>query len=122
MRSALGTTNFLLCLAFSLALPAGQMLFKWGADFSHGIEGSFIRKVAFNYPLILAFAWYGITAVFWFYILTRVPISLAYPFSVLGAGLVPILALVLFRESITLQAWAGYAIMLAGFLLIVRSR
>ncbi|WP_201722770.1 hypothetical protein [Caulobacter sp. BP25] len=42
--------NFLLCLGFSFALPAGQMLFKWGADYSKGIDGGFIQKVAFNYP------------------------------------------------------------------------
>lgn len=113
--------NFLLCLGFSFALPAGQMLFKWGADYSKGIDGGFIQKVAFNYPLMGAFAWYGLTALFWFYILTRVPLSLAYPFSILGAGLVPILAWILFRETITPQAWAGYAIMLVGFLLIARS-
>ena len=79
--------DMLLCLGFSLALPAGQMLFKWGADYSRGIEGNFIAKVIFNYPLMGAFAWYGLTALFWFYILTRVPLSLAYPFSILGAAL-----------------------------------
>jgi hypothetical protein len=83
--------DMLLCLGFSFALPAGQMLFKWGADYSRGIQGNFIAKVIFNYPLIGAFAWYGLTALFWFYILTRVPLSLAYPFSILGAGLVPVL-------------------------------
>jgi uncharacterized membrane protein len=113
--------DMLLCLGFSFALPAGQMLFKWGADYSRGIQGNFIAKVIFNYPLMGAFAWYGLTALFWFYILTRVPLSLAYPFSILGAGLVPVLAWILFRETITLQAWLGYVIMLGGFLLIARS-
>lgn len=117
----LSPQNFLLCLGFSFALPAGQMLFKWGADYSKGIDGGFIQKVVFNYPLMGAFGWYGLTALFWFYILTRVPLSLAYPFSILGAGLVPILAWILFRETITPQAWLGYAIMLIGFLLIARS-
>lgn len=118
---SLSPQNFLLCLGFSFALPAGQMLFKWGADYSKGIDGGFVQKVVFNYPLIGAFGWYGLTALFWFYILTRVPLSLAYPFSILGAGLVPILAWILFRETITPQAWLGYAIMLIGFLLIARS-
>jgi drug/metabolite transporter (DMT)-like permease len=118
---SLSPQNFLLCLGFSFALPAGQMLFKWGADYSKGIEGGFVQKVVFNYPLMGAFGWYGLTALFWFYILTRVPLSLAYPFSILGAGLVPILAWILFRETITPQAWLGYAIMLVGFLLIARS-
>lgn len=113
--------DMLLCLSFSFVLPAGQMMFKWGSDYSRNIEGGFIAKVAFNYPLMIAFAWYGLSALYWFYILTRVPLSLAYPFSVLGAGLVPILAWILFRETITPQAWLGYVIMLGGFLLIARS-
>lgn len=111
----------MLCLAFALAIPAGQVMFKWGAEYSQSIEGSFLTKIVLNYPLLGAFAWYGLTSILWFYILTRMPLSLAYPYSILGAGLVPVLAWMIFRETISWQAWLGYAILLVGFMLISRS-
>lgn len=113
--------DVLLCLGFSVALPLGQMLFKLAADHSRTIQGGLIQKVILNPPLIAAFAWYGLTALLWFYVLTRVPLSMAYPFSILGSALVPALAWVLFREAITPQMWLGFAIMLGGFVLIMRA-
>jgi drug/metabolite transporter (DMT)-like permease len=114
--------DILLCLAFSVTLPIGQILFKVAANHSQSITGGVIAKVVLNPPLIGAFAWYGLTALFWFYILTRIPLSSAYPFSILGSALVPLLAWALFREQVTLQAAAGFAVMLLGFFMIVRAR
>jgi multidrug transporter EmrE-like cation transporter len=55
-------------------------------------------------------------------VLTRIPLSAAYPFSILGSALVPILAWMLFGEQVTMQATLGFAIMLLGFFLVVRAR
>jgi len=117
---ALGGLDLALCLAFSLALPAGQVLFKLGAEQTRRIDGGLIAKMALNVPLMGAFAWYGLTSLLWVYILTRAPLSQVYPFSILGAALTPVLAVLLFRESLTPQAWLGYAVMLAGFMLVMR--
>jgi len=114
--------DILLCLAFSITLPIGQILFKVAANHSRSITGGAVEKVLLNPPLIGAFAWYGLTALFWFYILTRIPLSTAYPFSILGSALVPLLAWALFREQVTLQAAVGFAVMLLGFFIIVRAR
>ena len=120
MIRALGGLDLALCLVFSLALPAGQVLFKLGAEQTRRIDGGLIAKVLLNLPLMGAFAWYGLTSLLWVYILTRAPLSQVYPFSILGAALTPILAVLLFRESLTAQAWLGYAVMLAGFMLVMR--
>ena len=96
------------------------MLFKLGAEQTRRIDGGLIAKVLLNLPLMGAFAWYGLTSLLWVYILTRAPLSQVYPFSILGAALTPILAVLLFRESLTAQAWLGYAVMLAGFMLVMR--
>jgi drug/metabolite transporter (DMT)-like permease len=120
VNRALGGLDLGLCLAFSLALPAGQVLFKLGAEQTRRIDGGVIAKVALNLPLMGAFAWYGLTSLLWVYILTRAPLSQVYPFSILGAALTPILAVLLFREYLPAQAWLGYAVMLAGFMLVMR--
>ncbi len=114
--------DILLCSGFAVALPIGQVLFKLGADKSKIIDGGVVWKVLLNPPLLAAFAWYGVTALYWVYVLTRVPLGLAYPFSLVGAALVPILAWALFRESIPAQAWIGYGVMIIGLLMITRGR
>ena len=77
------------------------------------------NRLATNAPLIGAFAWYGLTALFWFYILTRVPLSLAYAFSIVGSGLVPLVAWLVFKEPLDWRFPLGYLLMLTGFAVIM---
>lgn len=111
-----------LCLAVALALPLGQIMFKWAAIYSARLEGPLIWRLVQNLPLWAAFAWYGLTSLLWFYVLTRVPLSQAYLFSILGAALVPVFALVIFKETLTWPAIFGYALMLTGFMIVMRSQ
>ncbi|MBL8554823.1 MAG: hypothetical protein JNL41_11140 [Phenylobacterium sp.] len=109
-----------LCSVFAVALPLGQMLFKWGAIYNERLTGPFLARVMVNWPLIGAFAWYAVTALLWFYVLTRVPLSLAYAFSLIGSCLVPLAGWLVFKEQGSWTMVAGYALMLAGLFLVVR--
>jgi drug/metabolite transporter (DMT)-like permease len=111
-----------LCTGFAAALPAGQILFKWAALYDAKLAGPWLPRLAANWPLLGAFAWYGLTALFWFYILTRVPLSSAYAFSILGSGLVPLIAWLIFKEPIGWRFAAGYGLMLLGFLVIMQGQ
>jgi len=114
--------DFLLCAVFSIALPIGQVMFKFAALYNARQDGPLLMRMATNYPLLGAFAWYGATSLVWFYILTRVPLSSAYACSILGSGLVPIFAWLIFKEQLSWQFGAGYLLMLAGFLVIMLGR
>lgn len=114
--------DILMCVGFSLALPIGQTLFKWAAVYSERLSGPVVLRLATNGPLVAAFAWYGATALFWFYILTRVPLSTAYAFSIIGSGLVPLIAWLVFKEPLGWRFAAGYALMLLGFLVIMQGQ
>jgi len=109
-----------LCSIFAVALPAGQMLFKWGAIYDARQSGPFLARVITNYPLIGAFAWYAVTALFWFYVLTRVPLSTAYAFSLVGSCLVPLAAWLVFKEQASWTMALGYLLMIGGLFLVVR--
>lgn len=111
-----------LCSVFAVALPIGQVLFKFAANHDATLKGPFVLRLVHNLPLMAAFAWYGVTAIFWFYVLTRVPLARAYAFSMVGSGLVPILAWVFFRETITWQMVAGFLVILAGLFLVSQAR
>jgi multidrug transporter EmrE-like cation transporter len=111
-----------LCAGFSLALPIGQTLFKFAAVNNARLNGPVLMRLVTNVPLIGAFAWYGLTALFWFYILTRVPLSLAYAFSIVGSGLVPLVAWLVFKEPLDWRFAVGYLLMLAGFAVIMQGQ
>jgi drug/metabolite transporter (DMT)-like permease len=118
----LSPKDIALCSVFAVVLPLGQVLFKWGAVYHSRLSGPFLLRVIQNGTLIGAFAWYGLTALFWFYILTRVPLSTAYAFSIVGSGLVPLVAWVVFKEPLGWRFVVGYALMLAGFLVIMQGQ
>jgi drug/metabolite transporter (DMT)-like permease len=112
----------LLCATFSLALPIGQTLFKFAAVNNARLSGPLLVRLATNLPLLGAFAWYGLTALFWFYILTRVPLSIAYAFSIVGSGLVPLVAWLVFKEPLDWRFAVGYLLMLGGFAVIMQGQ
>ena len=116
----LSPKDMALCSVFAVALPLGQMLFKWGAVYDKQLTGPFLMRVVQNFPLMGAFAWYGVTALLWFYVLTRVPLSLAYGFSLIGSCLVPLAGWLVFKEQANWSMALGYLLMVAGLFLIVR--
>ena len=68
--------------------------------------------------LYLALCVYGIATVFWLYLLQRIPLNLAYPFSALAMVIVPILAMYLFGERLNLSYWLGLIFIVAGIVII----
>ena len=112
----------LMCAGFSLALPIGQTLFKFAAENNARLSGPLVIRLITNAPLMGAFAWYGLTALFWFYILTRVPLSIAYSFSIVGSGLVPLVAWLVFKEPLDWRFAVGYLLMLTGFVVIMQGQ
>lgn len=115
----MGLKDTLLCSAFAVIMPIGQALFKWAAIYNEGLGGPLPLRVLRNFPLLGAFAWYGLTALLWFYILTRVPLSSAYVFALMGTGLVPLIAWLIFKEPVSWSLALGYGLMLAGLAVIM---
>lgn len=114
--------DMILCSCFAVALPIGQTLFKSAALYNEQLSGPLPLRLLSNYLLIAALAWYGVTALVWFYTLTRVPLSQAYPFSLVGSALVPLVAWLVFKEPLSWQFAAGYVLIIGGFMLILQAQ
>ena len=108
-----------LCIACAIALPLGQAIFKFAAVYNERLSGPVVIRLITNYPLLGAFAWYGLTALVWFYTLTRVPLSIAYPFSLMGSALVPLVGWWVFKEPVDWRFGVGFVLMLVGLLVIM---
>jgi drug/metabolite transporter (DMT)-like permease len=105
----------ILCIVFSLSLAAGQLLFKLAADqFAGGVS---LAALLSPY-LIGAVVLYVATTALWIFILQKVPLSTAYPFSLLGAVLVIGFAALLLREPVTARQLIGAGVVIAGMLVI----
>lgn len=108
-----------LCAAFAVVMPAGQVMFKWAAVYDKRLTGPLLQRIFLNYPLMGAGAWYAMTALLWFYVLTRVPLSAAYAFALVGGCFVPLIGWLVFKEQVSWPMGAGYLLIFAGLFLVV---
>ncbi len=110
-------------LALAIVIAAnvgGQLLFKIAAqqvaaETSLWTMGLRLLAVPAMWGAVL---FYGVTILAWVWVLRTVPLSVAYSAVALVFVLVPILAVWLFKEPLTLQFAAGTALIAAGVLLV----
>jgi len=114
-------------LLFAVALAAcGQLLLK------HGMTSAALRAETGQRSLVVTAAtspwvWFGLTvfgvsALAWLTTLSKVPLSIAYPFNALGfLGILTASALVL-HERTNPWTWIGTAMVVAGLIVVVTTR
>jgi drug/metabolite transporter (DMT)-like permease len=106
---------------------AGQLAIKMGvtragAAALQGAGPASTLVTAFRSPLVwLGLALYGLGALAWILVLTRMDLSLAYPFLALNFVLIAIVSRVFLGETIPALRWGGIAVICLGILLIARS-
>ncbi|HPP47315.1 MAG TPA: EamA family transporter [Accumulibacter sp.] len=116
------TPGFILILfVYAAGLSIGQILFKLSAEIARRQGDNFIKALLFEPRFILAIALYGALTLLWTWILSKVPLSRAYPFVALAFALTPILANTYLGENITTGIWLGTALILAGLFIVVYS-
>ena len=111
-------------LSFAFLMSLGQILFKKTA-LSISTLGALslidgIMKAIFIPWLYLALSVYALATVFWLYILQRIPLTIAYPFSALAMIIVPILATILFGEKLSISYWFGLLLIISGIAIIAQ--
>lgn len=65
---------------------------------------------------------FALSAVVWLFVLSRVPLSHAYPFVALGIVATVISGAAIFGESVSLPAMAGVALIVSGVILVGMAR
>ena len=70
--------------------------------------------------LYMALTVYAFATILWLYILQRIPLSIAYPFSALAMVIVPILAVFIFGERLSWSYWLGASFIFIGIIIIAR--
>lgn len=111
------TISYLLLLGNILLLVTGQILFKIGLGRSGGLHWG---KLATSPAVIGGVGLYGLATLLWFVVLSRLPLSVAYPLQALAYVLALVPAYFLFHETITLTKLFGVVAILLGVYLLAK--
>lgn len=109
---------YALLLLNILFLVAGQIVWKMGLSQQGGLQWHNLFSVMFSPMIILGIAFYGIATVLWLFVLSRLPLSIAYPLQSLAYVIGILAALYLFDEVIPLNRWVGVCIIIVGVIVI----
>ena len=78
-------------------------------------------SIASNPYIITGFISYGVSIILWLWVLSKVDVSLAYPFQALGYIVVTILAWLIFQEDITLTRIIALIFISIGLIILAFS-
>src|SRR5260370_127472 len=118
------TVGSIALLLFAVTSAAtGQVMLK------HGMQLATARATATSTPLALRAAtspWvlfglvvFAVSAAAWLAALSRVPLSVAYPFNALGYLLILTASIVVLHERANLLTWAGSLLVVSGLVIVV---
>jgi multidrug transporter EmrE-like cation transporter len=109
--------NFLSLVIFTTALAVGQVLFK---SVGLAIRGrTLVDSVLYLFgsrTFYTVLSIYALSTFLWIWILSRVPLSQAYPWVAIGMAIVPLLGWYMFGERVEPMFWLGISLILAGII------
>lgn len=110
----------------SIVLSSAAQLILKGGMTAQGIQGALKtgapREIVFKLltsPLVLAGLFcFGLSAFLWLFVLSRVPVSSAYPFIALGIFVTVLAGSIVFAEPISLTKAIGVVVIISGVILV----
>ena len=114
-------------LLFAVASAAtGQVMLKHGMQVATSRAaqsgGSLVVRAATSPWVLLGLVVFAISAVAWLGALSKVPLSVAYPFNALGYLVILIASIVVLHEKANVLTWVGSVLVVSGLLIVVLSR
>lgn len=116
----------IILIAVSFA-SCGQLFLKQGilqvGDINLSLRELFLilTKVFFTPFVLIGLICYGIGALLWLVVLSKIELSYAYPMVSLSYVIVVFGSIILFKESISLIRWIGLILICIGVYVVARS-
>jgi drug/metabolite transporter (DMT)-like permease len=125
-RSQLTIANLALLLFAVGAAAVGQVMLKHGMQIASArvasTRGSLAIAAVTSPWVLLGLMVFAVSAVAWLAALSRVPLSVAYPFNALGyLGILTASVLVL-HERASVWTWVGSLLVVSGLIMVVLTR
>ncbi|OGI12341.1 MAG: hypothetical protein A2Y40_03465 [Candidatus Margulisbacteria bacterium GWF2_35_9] len=105
-----------------------QLLFKQGmmqmGEINMMSKGIFLQyfKIFTNPWVFLGLCMYFLSTVFWLYLISKVPLSFAYPMLSLGYVFVALASWLIYKEPLSFINWAGIVVIMVGVILISQGK
>lgn len=109
-----------LSAAAQVALKAGMSSAPVRAALASGLSPTSLLSVAFNPLVLLGLACYGLSMVVWLGVLSKMPVSSAYPFVALAIVLTSLLGRILFHDAFTLPKIIGTLLIVSGVVVLAK--
>lgn len=120
--------SFLLILASLTFAAVGQYFLKMGANQLGALGGEAAGRAfqvawaaATNPWLVTGLTCYGLGAVTWIIVLTRVQLTWAYPMLALNQVLVLLVGALFLGEHVSMVRWGGVLLIVTGVFMVSRS-
>lgn len=120
--------SILLILLSIIIAVTGQVCLKVGmnqisklSSVNFGSLMVFLKKIVGSPLVVLGLFLYGLSALVWLVVLSRVDLSFAYPMIGLSYVLVLVISSLFLKEQVGLIRWLGAAIIILGVILISRT-
>jgi multidrug transporter EmrE-like cation transporter len=114
-------------LLFAVATAAtGQVMLKHGMQIAtaraHDSSGSLALRAATSPWVLLGLVVFGVSAIAWLAALSKVPLSVAYPFNALGYLVILIASILVLHERANVMTWVGSLLVVSGLLIVVLTK
>lgn len=116
--NAINLRDLALILFTVASLAVGQVCFKLASP----AFAAFSLRSLFSPIFIVALVIYAVATVLWVIVLSRVPLTVAYPLVALSYLIVPLLARAFLGEALRWQTFAGAFVIIAGILLSISGK
>jgi multidrug transporter EmrE-like cation transporter len=120
----LASTALLLFAVISAA--TGQVMLKHGMQVASARAtssgGSLVMSAVTSPWVLTGLVVFGISAIAWLGALSKVPLSIAYPFNAIGYLVILTASIVILHERANLLTWAGSILVVSGVIIVVLSR
>lgn len=118
--------GLILLIIVSVALSSGsQIILKLGmtsreiqSSIHSGDPAQIAMSIGTSPSVIAGLACFGLSAILWLFVLSRVPLSSAYPFVSLGILVTVLASWLLLGETISLAKIGGVGFIIGGILLV----
>lgn len=114
--------QIMLLVFYALGMAIGQILFKQSSSIITTGLSPFdaLIQILLNKWMLAALTLYALLTVYWVWLLSFIPLSIAYPFVVLSILAATLMSNMIYGEVITVRYFIGLVLLLAGVVCIVK--
>jgi multidrug transporter EmrE-like cation transporter len=125
-RHPLTLASAALLLFAVISAATGQVMLKHGMQIATARAtssgGSLVLSAVTTSWVPLGLVVFGVSAIAWLAALSKVPLSVAYPFNALGYLVILTASIVILHERASIMTWLGSLLVVSGLVIVVLSQ